>query len=188
MRFSLLPVEGKSVSGLPGVPQRGAKSSPKVARELPSQKHLNFVLDLLLKQRRFEQGRNYKKRGGSYRPRAITRDTPKRTLFLDRHTGKAFFEDLACACDGLFPLPVKENATQKALGVFSGSACDCLFPLPVEEKTISGSPGRPWEPSEGVFAMAFSPCLSRKRQYHGLGVRLRWVFPPPCRGKGPLMD
>ena len=51
MRFSLLPVEGKSVSGLPGVPQRGAESSPKVARELPSQKHLNFVLDLLLKQR-----------------------------------------------------------------------------------------------------------------------------------------
>ena len=27
-------------------------------------------------------------------------------LFLDRQGEKALFEDLACACDGLFPLPV----------------------------------------------------------------------------------
>ena len=36
--------------------------------------------------------------------------------------------------------------------------------------------------------MDFSPCLSKKRQSHGLGVRLRWAFPPACRGKGCLMD
>mgnify|MGYP004388225065 CR=1 FL=1 len=49
MRFSLLPVEGKSVSGLPGVPQRGPESSPKVARELLSQKTIIFGLNLLSK-------------------------------------------------------------------------------------------------------------------------------------------
>ena len=35
--------------------------------------------------------------------------------------------------------------------------------------------------------MGFSPCLLRKGPYHGLGGRLRWAFPPACRGKGPLM-
>ena len=55
-------------------------------------------------------------------------------------------------------------------------ACDGLSPLPVEEKTIS------W--TLCAFAMAFPPCLSRKRPSHGLGVRLRWPFPPACRGKG----
>ena len=276
----------------------------------------------------------------SYRARRITRDRPKRTLFLDRHAGKVLFEDLACACDGLFPLHVEEKATRKALGVFSRSACDCLFPLPVEEKTISGLPRKalglaetskvgakhnlsplpvdekgsmdpaettkvganiyfslclsrkrvlrdglfrppkcprasealkssktyqnrtvfPWTSAsfrnriirvlamdlacacdgwlsgharDGLFplpveekaisrlpgdardrlfplpveekAISRLPCiardrlfplpveekgsiLSRKRAYHGLGVRLRWAFPPACRGKGPLMD
>ena len=32
--------------------------------------------------------------------------------------------------------------------------------------------------------IAFSPCQSRKRQYYGLGARLRWPFAPSCRGKG----
>ena len=36
--------------------------------------------------------------------------------------------------------------------------------------------------------MGFSPCLSRKRPSHGLGARLRWAFPPACRGKGRIMD
>ena len=45
-----LSVEEKSVSGLPGIPQRGPERSPKVARELPIQKTNVFVLDLLLKQ------------------------------------------------------------------------------------------------------------------------------------------
>ena len=35
--------------------------------------------------------------------------------------------------------------------------------------------------------MAFPPCLSRKRPFHGLGSRSRWPFPPACRGKGRLM-
>ena len=35
--------------------------------------------------------------------------------------------------------------------------------------------------------MGFSPCLSRKRPYHGLGVRLRSPFPPACRGKSCFM-
>ena len=38
------------------------------------------------------------------------------------------------------------------------------------------------------LAMGFSPCLSRKRPSHGFGVRLRWFFPPACRGKGCIMD
>ena len=45
-----LSVEEKSVSGHPGIPQRGPERSQKVARELPSQKTIIFVLDLLLKQ------------------------------------------------------------------------------------------------------------------------------------------
>ena len=35
-----------------------------------------------------------------------------------------------------------------------------------------------------ALVMAFSPCRSRKRPYHGLGAHLRWPFPPACRGKG----
>ena len=94
--------------------------------------------------------------------------------------GKGRLMDLVRVCDGLSPLPVKEMAIsrlpQKALGV----ARDGLFPLPVEEKALSWT----WL----AFAMAFSPCLSRKTAYHGLGARLRWAFPPACRGKGRLMD
>ena len=44
-----LPVEEKAVVGLPGIPQRGPERSPKVVRELPSQKAFIFGLDLLLK-------------------------------------------------------------------------------------------------------------------------------------------
>ena len=54
--------------------------------------------------------------------------------------------------------------------------CDGLFPLPVEEKAVSWT----W----CAFAIAFSPCLSRKRPSHGLGVRLRWVFLVRQKKKG----
>ena len=46
-------------------------------------------------------------------------------------------------------------------------ACDALSPLPVEEKAIP-----------------FPPCLSRKRRSWDYGMRLRFPFPPACRGKG----
>ena len=59
-------------------------------------------------------------------------------------------------------------------------ACDDLFPLPVEENAASWT----W----CALAITFSPCLSRERSPHGLGVCLRWAFPPACRGKGCLMD
>ena len=62
----------------------------------------------------------------------------------------------------------------------SACACDDLFPLPVKGKAVLWT----W----CAFAMAFPPCLSRKRPSRGLGVRLRWAFPPACRGKGRLMD
>merc|ERR1711900_97212 len=124
--------------------------------------------------------------------------------------------DFVCVCDGLFALPVDEKAvswtwcalamgfspclTRKrpshGLGVRLRwpfpPACrgkgrlmdlarvrDGLFPLPVEEKAVSWT----WL----AFAMAFSPCLSRKGPSHGLCARLRWPFPPACRGKGRLM-
>ena len=58
--------------------------------------------------------------------------------------------------------------------------CDGLSPLPVEEKAVSWT----WL----AFAMAFSPCLSRKRPSHGLCPHLRWPFPSACRGKGRIVD
>ena len=84
----------------------------------------------------------------AYRRRRITRPTPKRTLFLDRHAENILFDSSLCACDGHFPLPVKEKAV-------SWSWC--------------------------ALVMGFPPCLSRKRRPGGLGVRLRWAFPPACR-------
>jgi len=96
----------------------------------------------------------------------------KRAIFPDRHTENIIVEDLACACDSLFPLPVKEKANM--------CTCNGLSPLPVEEKAASCT----W----CALAMAFPPCLSRKRSSHGLGVRLRWAFPPTCRGKRRLVD
>ena len=69
-------------------------------------------------------------------------------------------------------------------------------PLPDEGKAGSWtwcalamgfSPCLSWKrPSHGL-AMDFSPCLSTKRPSHGLGVRLRWAFPPACRGKKRIM-
>jgi len=125
--------------------------------------------------------------------------------------------DLVPACDDLFPLPVEENAaswTWCALAItFSPClsrersphglgvclrwafppacrgkgclmdlvcACDGLFLLPVEEKAVSWT----WR----ALAMSFSPCLSRRRPSPGLCARLRWPFPPACRGKGRIMD
>ena len=35
-----------------------------------------------------------------------------------------------------------------------------------------------------ALAIVFSFCLSKKRPSHGPSVRLRWAFPPACRGKG----
>ena len=96
------------------------------------------------------------------------------------------FMDWACACDGLFPLPVEKKAIMESdkhellmdlatlaitfppclsrkrpsleLGkheMFMDWACVCdgLFPLPVEENAIIG--------------------VGQKRDVHGLGVRLR---------------
>ena len=42
--------------------------------------------------------------------------------------------------------------------------------------------------TQRALAMGFSLCLSKKRPSHGPSVRLRWAFPPACRGKGRLMD
>jgi len=86
-----------------------------------------------------------------YRARRITRGRPKRTLILDRHAEKANFDPSWRACDGILPLPVDEKAHL--------CTCNGLFPLPVEEKAVS------W--TSCAFAMAFSPCLSRKRAYRG---------------------
>ena len=102
--------------------------------------------------------------------------------------------DLVCACDGLSPLPVQGKAISwiwfaRAMGFLpayrgKGSimvlvcACDGPFPLPVEEKAVSWT----W----CAFVMVFPLCLSRKRPLHGLGVRLRWAFPPARRGKGRI--
>jgi len=61
-------------------------------------------------------------------------------------------------------------------------ACDKLSPLPVEEKAVSWI----WLALAIGFS-SVSPCLSRKRPSDGLGVRLRWAFPPACRGKGRIM-
>ena len=115
-------------------PQRGLERTPKVARELPSQKTINFDYFRLLKSVDLSRFENTKKWGGS---------------------GHEMFMDSACACDDLFPLPVKGKAVL-------------------------------W--TWCAFAMAFPPCLSRKRPFHGLGSRLRLPFPPACRGKGRLMD
>ena len=113
MRFSFLPVEGKSFQVSPATPQRGLEGTPKVARELPSQKTINFDHFRLLKSDDLSKVKILKKRGAP---------------------------DTRCSW------------TRRAL------------------------------------AMDFSPCLSKKRQSYGLGVRLRWAFPPACRGKGCLMD
>ena len=59
-------------------------------------------------------------------------------------------------------------------------ACDGLSHLPVGEKAVSWT----W----CMLAMAFSPCLSRKRPSHGLCPHLRWPFPSACRGKGRIVD
>ena len=57
-------------------------------------------------------------------------------------------------------------------------ACDALFPLPVEEKAIMVT----WR----VLAIPFPPCLSRKRPYRGLDVRLRWPIIPCMSRKSPF--
>jgi len=90
-------------------PQRGLERTPKVARELPSQKTINFDYFRLLKSVDLSRVENTKKWGGS---------------------GHEMFMDSACACDDLFPLPVKGKAVL-------------------------------W--TWCAFAMAFPPCLSRKR-------------------------
>ena len=70
----------------------------------------------------------------------------------------------------------------------SACACDDLYPLPVEEKAIMESEKHELFMDLAALAVAFSSSLSRKRPFHGLGARLRWAFPPACRGKGRLMD
>ena len=39
-----------------------------------------------------------------------------------------------------------------------------------------------------MLAISFSPCLPRKMQSHGLGVRLQWAFTPVRRGRSRFMD
>ena len=58
-------------------------------------------------------------------------------------------------------------------------ACDKLFSLPAKENAISWT----W----CALAMGFYPCASRKKPFHGLGVRLRCAFPTACPGNGLLM-
>ena len=82
-----------------------------MARELPSQKTINFDSFRLLKSVDLSRVENTKKWGGS---------------------GHEMFMDSVRACDVLFPLPVEE----KAVSGLTGYARDCLFPLPVEEKVV----------------------------------------------------
>ncbi len=117
-----LSVEEKYVSGHPRIPQRDSERSPKVARELPSQKTVTFVLDLLLKQCLFEQGRKYEKKAPdmicSWTQRALamgfslclSKKRPShgpsvrlRWAFPPACPGKGHLMDLVCACDGLSP-------------------------------------------------------------------------------------
>ena len=99
----------------------------------------------------------------------------RRPLELDEHE---MFMDSAALAMAFSPCLSRKRPSWDL-----ACACDGLFPLPVEQKAVSWT----WH----ALAMGFSPffpCLSRKRPSHGLGVRLRWDFPPACRGKGRLMD
>ena len=81
-----------------------------MARELPSQKTINFDYFRLLKSDDLSKVEILKNRGGS---------------------GHEMFMDSVRACDFLFPLPVEE----KAVSGLPEYARDCLFPLPVEENS-----------------------------------------------------
>ena len=99
-----------------------------------------------------------------------------RFAFSPACRGKGRIMVLVRACDGLFLLPIDEKA-------ISWTWCALAMgfsPLPVEEKAVSWT----W----CALAMSFSPCLSRRRPSPGLCARLRWPFPPACRGKGRIMD
>jgi len=99
-----------------------------------------------------------------------------RWVFPSACRGKGLLMDLVRACDGLFLLSVEEKAV-----LWTWCALAMGFPpLSVEEKADSWT----WR----ALAMGFSPCLSRKRQSWEHDVRLRFPFPPACRGKGRLMD
>ena len=82
--------------------------------------------------------------------------------------------------DCLFPLPVEE----KAISELPRNAHDGLFPLPVEEKATSGLPREaqdcPFSDDSGhqlgPLAIAFSPCLSRKRLFQGSLGMLAMAF------------
>ena len=82
--------------------------------------------------------------------------------------------------DCLFPLPVEE----KAISGLPRNAHDGLFPLPVEEKATSGLPREaqdcPFSDDSGhqlePLAIAFSPCLSRKRLFQGSLGMLAMAF------------
>ena len=82
--------------------------------------------------------------------------------------------------DCLFPLPVEE----KAISGLPRNAHDGLFPLSVEEKATSGLPREaqdcPFSDDSGhqlePLAIAFSPCLSRKRLFQGSLGMLAMAF------------
>ena len=123
------------------------------------------------------------------------------TGFPSCSTTKSPFKDLATLCDGLSTLAVGEKAI---IGAVQPRDVDGLLPLPIEEnaKIIDSDkyellivcvhlrrpkhtflPACRGKVSFCALAMDFSPCLSKKRPSHGLGVLLRWPLSPVCRGK-----
>ena len=123
------------------------------------------------------------------------------------------FMDSACACDGLFPLPVEEKAVSWSWCALAMGFSPCLserrpshglamgFSPCLSRKRQSCDMACHWDclsllPAALMavswtwlgLAMGFSPCLSRKRPSHGLCPHLRWPFPSACRGKGRIVD
>ena len=105
-----------------------------------------------------------------------------KTRFLDPKVSpfERFWALFGVPHDCLFPLPVEE----KAISGLPRNAHDGLFPLPVEEKATSGLPREaqdcPFSDDSGhqlePLAIAFSPCLSRKRLFQGSLGMLAMAF------------
>ena len=88
-----------------------------------------------------------------------------RWAFLPACRGKGHLMDLVCACNGLLPLCVEEEAVS-----WTWCALAMRFPHCLSRKWPSHALG-------GNARDGLPPCLSRKRPSHGLGVRLRAAFP-----------
>ena len=114
-----------------------------------------------------------------------------RSAFLPACRGKGHLMDLARACDGLSPLPVKEKTISwtwcvlemgfppacRGKGCLMDSVCACDGLLP------SACRGKGRIMDLVCACDGLPPCLSMKRPSHGLGVRSRWPLSPVCRGK-----